>query len=138
MKVLNWRGKVEIQKKAINDCYKKYYKIYNWFLFFDLDEYLYINKEQNLKKFLNNKKFLNCQIIYFNELIHTDNDHLFYENESLKKRFPKTLKTYNKSAIKFIIRGNISNIYLGIHIVHKKLNNYLFFIFISKFNFISR
>lgn len=123
VELLNWRGKKTIQSKAINDCYKKRYKIYNWFLIFDLDEYLYINGERNLKKFLNNKRFLNCQLIYFNELIHTDNDKLFYENQSLKKRFPKTLKIYNYSAIKFIIRGNISNIYLAQHFGNRKLNN---------------
>jgi hypothetical protein len=122
VKLLNWRGKKTIQSKAINNCYKKRYKIYNWFLFFDLDEYLYINGERNLKKFLNNKRFLNCQLIYFNERIHTDNDKLFYENQSLKKRFPKTLKTYNNSAIKFIIRGNISNINLYNHFGNRKLN----------------
>ena len=123
VKILNWRGKKTIQKKAMNDCYKKNYKIYNWLLFFDIDEYLYINKEKNIKKFLNNKKFINCQLIYFNELIHTDNDKLFYENDSLKNRFPKTLKTYNYSAIKFIIRGNISNIYLTVHIGNIQLEN---------------
>ena len=123
VKILNWRGKLTIQTKTINHCYKKNYKNYNWFLIFDLDEYLFINKEQNLKKFLNNKRFLNCQLIYFNELIHTDNDKLYYENDSLKRRFPKTLKTYNHSAIKYIVRGNISNIYLGLHIGNRKLNN---------------
>lgn len=59
---------------------------------------------------------------------HTDNDRLYYENKSLFQRFPEIVpfrKTKNMGLeVKFIIRGNISNIILNhLHTGNEKLRN---------------
>ena len=60
------------------ECYEKNYKIYDWLLFFDIDEYIHLENHQNIKYFLINKKFDKCQSIYLNWIIHTDNNLIYY------------------------------------------------------------
>ena len=70
---------------------------------------------------LNQKHFNKCNIIYLNHIIHTDNNHIFYENKSLVERFPEieTISRINynspyinvlKSVIKSILKGNLRKI----------------------------
>ena len=89
-------------------------KFYDWMIFYDIDEYIHLYKYQNIKDFLNQKKFDKCQKIYLNWVIHTDNNLIHYENISLKVRFPELerdalLKKKFAQKVKTIIRGNISN-----------------------------
>ena len=72
--------------------------------------------------------------MYLNHIIHTDNDQIYYYNDSLAKRFPKTFK-YNKfeknseillstGIIKTILRGNLTNIVItNPHFLSKKISN---------------
>ena len=104
------------QMEAYNDCYKKHNKYFDWLIFFDTDEYLYLKDFKSIKLFLNEKKFNKCEIIQFNYVFHSDNDLLYYDNRTLLERFPeidykkggKIVK--NRSNLKSIIRGNISNV----------------------------
>ena len=84
-------------EKIIHETFKGLYfkiknnpeklKIFNWLSFFDVDEYLEINKKyKNIKYFLNDKIFKNCQNIKINWLIYLDKNKLFYENKPLQKR----------------------------------------------------
>ena len=98
----------------MNDCYNKYYKHYDWILFYDIDEYIHLCNYTNIKYFLNEKKFSRCQLIYLNLILHTDNNHIYYENKSLFERFPERVspkKTEGKRLeVKFILKGHIPNI----------------------------
>ena len=78
-----------MQILAFNDCYQSNFKIYKWFIFFDMDEFIYLNKYINIKLFLNKPKFNKCQVIHLNWVMHTDNNFLRYYNKSLVERFPK-------------------------------------------------
>ena len=107
------------QKNILNDCYNVNNNKYDWIMFNDIDEFIYLKNYFNIKEFLKNKFFNKCQIIYLNWLMHTDNNHIYYINKSLFKRFTeiyynpnndKEFRIYNSG--KSIIRGNISNIYL--------------------------
>ena len=92
------------------ECYEKNYKIYDWLLFFDIDEYIHLENHQNIKYFLINKKFDKCQSIYLNWIIHTDNNLIYYDNRSLSKRFKEISINQNFCRGKTILRGNIKNI----------------------------
>jgi len=55
---------------------------------------------------LNEKKFRKCNLIYFNCVRHTDNDLLYYDNRTLKEKFPIVKWNSNMYTLKSIIRGN--------------------------------
>ena len=96
----------------MNDCYHKNNKKYDWLLFYELDEFIHLSNYTNVKSFLNQKKFVKCQIIYLNLVVHNDNDQLFYQNNSLYERFPNIVQKSRESSlqVKMIIKGGIKNI----------------------------
>ena len=103
--------------------------LFDWFLFIDLDEYIYLKKYKNIKDYLNKNKFKYCQIIHLNQVFYTDNDLLYYDNRSLKVRFPikepkaNGKKTGGISPIKSIVRGKIPKLYIqSIHFGNKNYN----------------
>ena len=65
-------------------------------------------------------------IIYLNLLVHNDNNQLYYENQSLFKRFPQIVpKTIDKNLqVKMIIKGGINNLIIQTtakaHIINKQ------------------
>ena len=113
VEIFNWRGIKRPHFNAINDCYLRFNKNYDWLIFYDIDEYIHLYNYYNIKDFLNEKKFNKCQKIYLNWLFHTDNNKIHYENNSLFKRFPEIErdaiidKNFSQK-VKSIIRGNIS------------------------------
>ena len=116
VEIINWRGINSPQMKIYYDCYKKNYNNYDWLIFNDIDEYLYLKNYKCIKDFLFQSKFINCENIQLNWLLYTDNNLIYYQNKSLIKRFtekdPKRIKRkINKhSNGKSILRGHISNI----------------------------
>lgn len=100
------------QSIAFTDCYQNNKHKYDWFFMLDMDEYLFIEKN-NLKDYLSTSIFDKCDIIVFHWVLATDNNLLHYDNRSLFERFKGP---YKKSIfVKSIIRGNISNLVYGIH-----------------------
>ena len=81
---------------------------YEWLSFFDFDEFLELNKNRNIKEYLNNKKFKKCANIKINWLEFSDNDLIYYKNDSLQKRFTKPLyQDKGNIFIKSTVRGNL-------------------------------
>ena len=115
VKLFNWRGKTSPQLKIIKHCYENNHNKFDWLIFYDIDEFIHLKNYKNIKGFLNEKKFINCQNIYLNWALHTDNNLLYYENKSLYERFPileskgKNNKKYFMP-VKSILRGHIPNI----------------------------
>ena len=67
-------------------------------------------------------KFIKCNSIYLNWVIHTDNDLFHYDNRTLKERFPKINKDKNFCIGKSIVKGNIKNINIkSVHTLDEKL-----------------
>jgi len=119
--IIDFRGKYSPQMESMEDCRKQNFKNYDWLLFFDLDEYLYLRNFSNIKEFLNQKHFEKCQRIHLNWYIHTDNNLLYYDNRTLKERFPNK-KIYGKDKnlklsnyVKSILKGNIDNKIMNPH-----------------------
>ena len=108
--IINHRGEKKIQIKMMQDCYYKNYKIYDWLIFYDIDEYIHLKHYQNIKDFLIKKKFDKCQSIYLNWIMHTDNNLQYYDKRILSKRFKEVVKDRNFCYGKTIIRGRIENL----------------------------
>ena len=128
VEVLNWRGEVLAMFRIMNDCYKRNYKNYDWLVFYELDEFVYLKNYTNIKPFLMQPKFEACQLIYLNLICHTDNNKLYYENKPLAERFPErvplTKVAGKKLFIKSIIRGNITGMKIeNMHYINRKYQN---------------
>ena len=126
IQIINHRGERGIQKRMYQDCYDKNNKKYNWLIFFDFDEFIHLKKYNNIKEFLNSKKFIKCNSIYLNFLLHTDNNMKFYDNRSLSERFTETITNKKYCIGKSIIKGNLKNIRLtSVHTlgIHKRRCN---------------
>lgn len=122
VEILNYRGVLRKQYKIYQHCYKRNYKKYDWLIFIDIDEYINLKNNINIKTFLYKKQFDNCKSIYLNWLLHTDNNLLYYDNRSLFERFPKVKKINSYCLGKTIIRGNIKRIKINsCHLLDKKI-----------------
>ena len=108
----------------MNDCYLNNYIKYDWLIFYEFDEFIFLKDFKSIKTFLNDLRFYNCKKIELNWIFHTDNNLLFYDNRSLALRFPEReikargKKTGGRSTIKSIIRCGIQNMKIDcIHIL---------------------
>ena len=110
VEIINYRGKISSQLNIFNDCYTKNNQLYNWLIFYDIDEFIHLHNYSNIKYFLNEKKFKKCNLVYLNCIRHTDNDLLYYDNRTLKDRFPKINWKSKMYTVKTIIRGNLKRV----------------------------
>jgi len=130
VEIINWRG---IKGKStyyriMDSCYQTYHNQYDWLIFYEIDEFVYLKNYQSIKYFLLNKKFNKCESIQLNWVHMSDNNRIFYENKSLLERFPKVGKNIVKNKknkicyVKTIIRGHLKNISIvNNHLLNKKL-----------------
>ena len=130
VEIVNFRSKKGALFEIMHDCYYNNYRKYDWFIFYQIDEFIYLKDFKNIKLFLNNERFKNCDSVQLNWLIRTDNNLLYYENKPLKQRFrEKEKKARGKKEgimqqVKSIIRGNISNLKIqNTHYLSNKLKN---------------
>ena len=124
VEIINYRGKNKIQIPILNDCYKNNENKYDWFIFYDMDEFIFLKNYSSIKYFLNNNNFKSCNIIYLNWVNHADNDQIYYENKSLFKRFPKYIYNEVNVSVKSILRGHRSKIYINHnHIINPKISS---------------
>ena len=123
VEVTDYRGKFLAMMPFMNDCYKKNNKNYDWLIFYEFDEFIYLKNFTSIKSFLNDLRFYKCKKIQLNWIFHTDNNLLYYDNRSLLERFPeREIKARNKktgglSTIKSIIKGRIKH--LKIDCIHR-------------------
>ena len=112
VKLKNIRGKTEVQILAYNHCYHVNLNKYSWFLFLDVDEFLYIKNNRTLLNFLSDDRFLNCNSIFINYNEYGDSDLLKYDKRSIFKRFTKS--RYGICG-KSLTRGGIKSAKIDIH-----------------------
>ena len=112
----------------MDDCYQKNHNNYDWLIFYEIDEFIYLKDFKNIKVFLNQTKFDKCDSIQLNWVHRTDNNTLYYENKPVQERFPEKGKNVGKSKknpicfIKTIIKGHLENIIItNNHFLSKKL-----------------
>ena len=123
VEILNFRG-INIKQKIIyQDCYTKNNQHFNWLLFYDVDEYIYMGNFKSIKDYLGQFQFSNCECIYLNWMTYSDNNLMYYDNRTIFQRFTssfknRTYRTWGKS----ILRGNITNITFGsVHTLYNKI-----------------
>lgn len=123
VEIFDYRGKVTALYNIMNDCYKRNYQIYDWLIFFEVDEHIHLSNYTNIKLYLQRDVFKNCEKIHLNWVHHTDNNLIYYDNRPLHIRFPElepnARKNVNGSSnfVKTILRGHIPNVV--INCVHK-------------------
>jgi len=127
VEIIDFRGIEGPQLQSMEDCRKKNFKNYNWLIFFDMDEFLFLRNYSHISDFLNQKIFDRCQRVQLNWFFHTDNNLLYYENKTLKERFPQTDKRWNgiklggEEGIKSILKGNIDIEINNVHYLNPNL-----------------
>ena len=122
VEIINIRGKVSQQIKVYQKCLNKNKKYFDWLIFYDMDEFIYLKDFNNIKYYLKKSEFNKCQAIQLNMYFHTDNNQLFYQNKTLAQRFPEKIQKRN-GVLKTIIRGNISKKIYCPHELTKNLSS---------------
>ncbi len=127
VEIIDYRGMVASQLKAMDDCRKNNFKKFDWLIFFDMDEFLFLRNFPNINDFLKQKIFHKCQRIQLNWFVHTDNNLLYYDNRTLFERFPEKYKKWEgmkiggTDVIKSILRGGIDVKITDNHILNSDL-----------------
>lgn len=127
IELINFRGVPKAIYKVMRNCYKNNYNIFDWLIFYEIDEFIFLKNYSNIKTFLNQKKFKKCLKIHLNWLHRSDNNLIYYDNRTLAKRFVEKGENVKKkinylALIKTIIRGHIPNITItDIHKISLKI-----------------
>ena len=111
VEIINYRNKTQIQIQMLNECYNNNYDKYDWFIMFDMDEFIFLQSHISIKSYLKRDIFKRFKVIYFFRAFHTDNNQVHYSNKSLFERFPNS--KYNNFGVKPILRGHYSNIMIN-------------------------
>ena len=126
--ITNFRGLERAQHRSYQDCYRNNIDLFDWFIFYDVDEFIYLKDFDNIKSFLMDKRFNDCQRVQLNWVFYTDNNLLFYENKPVLERFTekepnaRRYKTGGSQEIKSMVRGHIHDINIHcIHVIDKTL-----------------
>lgn len=48
VEIFDYRGKITPLLNIMNDCYKRNYQIYDWLIFFEVDEHIYLSNYTNV------------------------------------------------------------------------------------------
>ena len=115
------------QREAYYDCYKNNNRKYDWLSFFDLDEYLVLNQQnETIQQFLSSERYKKCLNIKINWLVFgSEKEVLYYENKPLNIRFKKPLYNSNSNRhIKSTVRGKLKNYWRKWDNPHSSLSRY--------------
>lgn len=110
--VKNYRGRTQCQMESYQSCYDEYCNVYDWIGFFDSDEYLEIEKFNNVVDFLSQPMFDDANAIRLCWKNFDDNDLLDVVDEDYSiNRFTRTVDKQNicNRTTKVIIRGGQKN-----------------------------
>lgn len=86
-----------IQTDAYNECLKNYKNELDWIAFFDIDEFLCIEKYKNIHHLFNNMKYDKFDEIILSWYTVGGNE-LYYENKPVQERFTEYIEYYMKWA----------------------------------------
>ena len=101
------------------DMYNKLSNEYDWIAFFDMDEFLTLVKDTNIKDYLSRECFKNANQILINWKTYTDNDLIYDDGRPCLERFttPMDINKYvqyedikENLHIKCIVRTKIANV----------------------------
>ena len=123
VEVINYRGLIKPQLKAYQQCLNFNYNKYNWLIFYDMDEFIFLKNFSNIKSYLSQEQFNKCDSVQLIMVFHNDNDLLYYDNRTLFERFNNTMKNNKVAAFKTILKGNIKTKISCVHNINYKLKS---------------
>ena len=123
VEVINYRGLIKPQLKAYQQCLNFNYNKYNWLIFYDMDEFIFLKNFSNIKSYLSQERFNKCDSVQLIMVFHNDNDLLYYDNRTLFERFNNTMKNNKVAAFKTILKGNIKTKISCVHNINYKLKS---------------
>lgn len=86
----NCSGLRNFQLGAYNLCIQEYNDKFDWIAFFDIDEFLTLKKDNDIKEYLS--RFENNDEVDVNWMIYDDNDLIYYDNRPVTERFTRPMK----------------------------------------------
>lgn len=106
------------QLKAYNECYAEYKNDYSWFLFFDIDEFLFVNGAPNLNAYLADRRFDAYDMIHLNWLCYGDGGQLTNDGRGVLQRFTEPIDVNRPCSygfpenfhIKSVVRGGLDKV----------------------------
>ena len=118
--IIDYRNKKVCQLESYQNCYDTYKYDYDWIIFIDCDEFLYIRDFNNINDYLSQEKFSQYNMIHINVIAYGDNDLVSYDNRPLQERFIKPIYPINfaykdfpypvNDHVSSIIRGGLENV----------------------------
>ena len=110
----DFRDQVKPQMRGYTQMYRKYGEKYDWIAFYDFDEFLILQKHNDISEYLSLFPS-DCQAILINWLCMTDNNLVKYDTRPLMERFTEAMPLdrcvqYNfpdNCHVKSIIRGGL-------------------------------
>lgn len=117
VEILDYKNKVGYQMKAYTEMYAKYKDEADWILFCDIDEYLVLEKDKDIKSFLS-KYPSDCEAVVCNWKTYGDNDQVYADySKPIMERFtkpcPNAMSQYNfvdDCHVKSFIKGGLQNV----------------------------
>ena len=117
--IKHYRGKSALhitrgpQCLAFRHCYENHKNECDWLSFFDFDEFLEVRPKANsIQEFLGNPRYNKCENIKINFLLYNDNNLLYYDNRSVKERFPIPVYSHwSNNIVKSTVKGGLEHNY---------------------------
>lgn len=115
------RNRTDCQQEAYNSCYAEYGGEYDWIMFFDIDEFMFVNGGMTLREYLSKRNFDRYEVIYLNWLNYGDNGLVRDDGRPLSERFTVPLNPELRTTcevpddfhVKSIVRGNLNDVVWG-------------------------
>lgn len=120
-KITHQNTQLSLHQFICQDCYNRNKEYYDWFLFFDVDEFLY-TENKTIQEYLNQEKFKEASVIKVNWKNYNDNGTLYYTSDNIFTRFSKEAPNVKwrrgNNQTKCIVRGG------GFNIVNYDVHNF--------------
>lgn len=85
--IINAHGKKTYQLPAYKDFWINNYMKYDWIAYFDVDEFLILNKDKNIHDYISRDCFNDAKIIHINWKMYGDSENVNYEDKPILERF---------------------------------------------------
>lgn len=108
--IIDIRGGVNLQMIAYNDCWIKHRNEFDYIMFFDCDEYLFLKQDTNIKDYLSRDVFKNYNLIHINWVMMNDGDLLKSNGLPLMERCYPSLKSMQLDKNNFSVNFHIKSI----------------------------
>ena len=105
---------IELQDKAYTTLYQLYSEFYDYICFFDIDEFLILNKDNTIQEYLSRPMFNGVSQIHVPWLVYDDNDLVYNDGRPVLQRFTRVSQKYYDiyknygNGIKSIVKTNLN------------------------------